>query len=49
MLWVAEFSRAFGNMQPGIVYKTPNEPCTHSKFDKHTFPPFISEIAECEV
>nr|XP_060474990.1 diphthine--ammonia ligase isoform X2 [Panthera onca] len=32
-----------------IVYRTPNELCTHSKFDKHTFPPFISEIAECEV
>nr|XP_008267465.1 diphthine--ammonia ligase isoform X6 [Oryctolagus cuniculus]XP_051678520.1 diphthine--ammonia ligase isoform X6 [Oryctolagus cuniculus] len=31
-----------------IVYSTPNELCTHSKFDKHTFPPFISEIAECE-
>ncbi|XP_066199512.1 diphthine--ammonia ligase isoform X2 [Saccopteryx leptura] len=32
-----------------IVYRTPNELCTHSKFDKHTFPPFISEMAECEV
>ena len=32
-----------------IVYRTPNELCAHSKFDKHTFPPFISEIAECEV
>ncbi|XP_069861827.1 LOW QUALITY PROTEIN: diphthine--ammonia ligase [Dipodomys merriami] len=32
-----------------IVYRTPNELCTHSKFDKHTFPPFISEISECEV
>ncbi|XP_017749784.1 PREDICTED: diphthine--ammonia ligase isoform X2 [Rhinopithecus bieti] len=32
-----------------IVYRTPNELCTHSKFDKHTFPPFISEIAKCEV
>ncbi|XP_060031151.1 diphthine--ammonia ligase isoform X2 [Erinaceus europaeus] len=32
-----------------IVYRTPNELCTRSKFDKHTFPPFISEIAECEV
>ncbi|XP_049646171.1 diphthine--ammonia ligase [Suncus etruscus] len=29
-----------------IVYRTPNELCTRSKFDKHTFPPFISEIAE---
>uniref|UniRef100_A0A8D0GXL0 Diphthine--ammonia ligase n=1 Tax=Sphenodon punctatus TaxID=8508 RepID=A0A8D0GXL0_SPHPU len=33
----------------GIVYRTPNELCTHSKFDKHTFPPFIGEIAQCEV
>nr|XP_014702801.1 diphthine--ammonia ligase isoform X5 [Equus asinus]XP_023476276.1 diphthine--ammonia ligase isoform X4 [Equus caballus] len=32
-----------------IVYRAPNGLCTHSKFDKHTFPPFISEIAECEV
>uniref|UniRef100_A0A8C3V0B4 Diphthine--ammonia ligase n=1 Tax=Catharus ustulatus TaxID=91951 RepID=A0A8C3V0B4_CATUS len=32
-----------------IVYRMPNELCTRSKFDKHTFPPFISEIAECEV
>lgn len=32
-----------------IVYRTPNELCAHSKFDKHTFPPFIIEIAECEV
>ncbi|KAM8808084.1 LOW QUALITY PROTEIN: diphthine--ammonia ligase [Eudromia elegans] len=32
-----------------IVYRTPNELCTHSKFDKHTFPPFIREIAEREV
>ncbi|XP_011788061.1 PREDICTED: diphthine--ammonia ligase isoform X2 [Colobus angolensis palliatus] len=32
-----------------IVYRTPNELCTHSKFDKHTFPPFISEIAKYEV
>uniref|UniRef100_A0A8C0GW73 Diphthine--ammonia ligase n=1 Tax=Chelonoidis abingdonii TaxID=106734 RepID=A0A8C0GW73_CHEAB len=30
-------------------HMTPNELCTYSKFDKHTFPPFISEIAECEV
>lgn len=42
-------SHAFGNGQPGIVYRTPNELCTNSKFDKHTFPPFISEISECEV
>uniref|UniRef100_A0A8C0ZPA4 Diphthine--ammonia ligase n=1 Tax=Castor canadensis TaxID=51338 RepID=A0A8C0ZPA4_CASCN len=28
---------------------TPNELCIHSDFDKHTFPPFISEISECEV
>uniref|UniRef100_A0A674ISP8 Diphthine--ammonia ligase n=1 Tax=Terrapene triunguis TaxID=2587831 RepID=A0A674ISP8_9SAUR len=36
-------------MSRQIVYRTPNELCTYSKFDKHTFPPFISEIAECEV
>ena len=35
--------------QWAIVYRTSNELCTHSKFDKHTFPAFISEIAECEV
>ncbi|XP_004643172.1 diphthine--ammonia ligase isoform X2 [Octodon degus] len=32
-----------------IVYRTVNELCTHSKFDKHTFPPFIREIVECKV
>ncbi|EHB14781.1 ATP-binding domain-containing protein 4 [Heterocephalus glaber] len=31
-----------------VVYRTLNELCTQSKFDKHTFPPFISEIVESE-